>query len=180
MRRSSTSVKRFWQWGRLWDALALAIVAFVAYRLLVVPRSLAESAAVPEPHATYASLDGKPFSLTAHRGRVMFVEFWATWCGPCKAQMPLVEAYARAHPEVDVELVDVGEPRAVVAEYARSRSLAHVALDPQALSRGFFQIEGFPTIVVIDPRGRVRATWPGFNPAVQLNMGNAERALQSA
>ena len=163
--------------GRVWDLLALLVIAFVIYKLLVAPRSFRESNAVPAPHVTYATLAGPPFVLTQHRGRVVFLDFWASWCEPCKASLPLVESYARKHPEADVVPVDVGEPRSVVERYASEHGMQRVALDPQSLSSGFFQIEGFPTIVVVDPQGRVRATWTGFNPAVQLNMANAVRTL---
>lgn len=157
--------------------LALLVIAFVVYRLLVAPRSLREANAVPAPHVTYATLAGSPFVLTQHRGRVVFLDFWASWCEPCKASLPLVEAYARKHHEADVIAVDVGEPRDVVERYAREHDMQQVALDPQSLSSGFFQIQGLPTIVVVDPQGRVRATWTGFNPAVELNMANAVRTL---
>jgi thiol-disulfide isomerase/thioredoxin len=153
-------------------------VLFIAYRLVIAPRFLT-ARAYPAPHVTYQTLSGKPYVLTQHRGRVVFLDFWASWCEPCKISLPLVEKYARAHPEVDVIPVDVGEPRAVVEAFAKSHGLRHVAMDPKSLSQGFFQIQGFPTMVVIDPQGRIRATWPGLNPAIQLNMDNARKALSS-
>jgi thiol-disulfide isomerase/thioredoxin len=109
----------------------------------------------------------------------VFLDFWASWCEPCKISLPLVEKYARQHPEVDVIPVDVGEPRAVVETFAKSHKLERVAMDPKSLSNGFFQIQGFPTMVVIDPQGRIRATWPGLNPAIQLNMEHARKTLSS-
>lgn len=163
--------------SRALDVLAIAVVLFVIYRIFLAPRYLPLQAAHPEPHVTYATLDGPPFVLTKHRGRVVFLDFWASWCEPCKLSLPLVERFARAHPEVDVVPIDVGEPRALVASFAQAHDLRHVALDPQSLSQGFFQIDGFPTIVVIDPQGRIRANWQGLNPAVQLNMAHAERVL---
>ncbi|HEY8313535.1 MAG TPA: TlpA disulfide reductase family protein [Candidatus Baltobacteraceae bacterium] len=163
--------------GRLWDVLALLVIAFVIYRLLIAPRSLREASAFPAPRVSYQTLAGPPFVLAQHRGRVVFLDFWASWCEPCKAALPLVETYARSHPNVDVVPIDVGEPRAVVAAFARKHHMHRVAMDPQSLSSGFFQISGFPTMVVIDPQGRVRATWTGFNPAIELNMGNATRTL---
>jgi hypothetical protein len=90
----------------------------------------------------------------------------------------MVEKFARAHPEVEVVPIDVGEPREVVEAYARKHAMLNVALDPKTLSQGFFQIEGFPTMVVVDPQGRIRATWTGFNPAIQMNMAHAARTLQ--
>ena len=90
----------------------------------------------------------------------------------------MVEAYARKHPEAQVVAIDVGEPRPVVAAFAKRYNISNVALDPTTSAQGFFQIEGFPTIVVVDPRGYIRATWSGFNPAIEMAMSNAERNLR--
>jgi cytochrome c biogenesis protein CcmG/thiol:disulfide interchange protein DsbE len=173
-------MKRWLTAGRLLDLLAVIAVLFVAYKILVAPRFLSKATAYPAPHVTYASLSGKPFVLTQHRGRVVFLDFWASWCAPCKISLPMVEKFARAHPEVDVVPIDVGEPRGVAEAFARTHNLENVSLDPKALSQGFFQIDGFPTMVVIDPQGRIRATWSGFNPAVQMNMAHAEQTLQKS
>lgn len=159
------------------DALAVCLVLFIAYRLLVAPRVLSESAAYPAPAVRYQTLSGAPFDLAKQRGHVVFLEFYASWCTPCRVSLPLVESFARAHPEVQVVPVDVGEPREVAAAFAHDLGLAKVAIDPRALSRGFFQLDGFPTMVVIDGRGRIRATWQGLNPAVQLNMAHAAKTL---
>lgn len=165
--------------GRVWDALAVAVILFVAWKWLVAPRSLKGADAFPAPFVRYPLLDGGTYALASHRGRVVFLDFWASWCEPCKLSLPLVERYARKHPEVDVVPVDVGEPRAVVAQYAAAHRLHRVALDPTGTSTGYFQLDGYPTIVVIDPQGRIRATWQGLNPAVALNMANAEKSLSN-
>ena len=173
-------MKRWLTAGRLLDLLAVLAILFAVYKLFIAPRALNPAHAYPAPHVTYATLSGKPFVLTEHRGRVVFLDFWASWCEPCKLSLPMVEKFARAHPEVDVVPVDVGEPRGVVEAFSRSRGMRNVALDPKSLSQGFFQIQGFPTMVVIDPQGRIRATWPGFNPAIQANMAHAAKTLASA
>lgn len=164
---------------RVFDIVAVLVVLYVAYRLVIAPRFLSTARAYPAPHVTYQTLSSKPFVLVQHRGRVVFLDFWASWCEPCKISLPLVEKYASAHPEVDVIPIDVGEPRTVVEAFANSHHLRHVAMDPKSLSQGFFQIQGFPTMVVIDPQGRIRATWPGLNPAIQLNMDHARKTLSS-
>jgi thiol-disulfide isomerase/thioredoxin len=161
----------------IFDALAIALVAFIAYRLLVAPRFLPENAAYPAPAVHFQTLSGAQFALEKQRGRVVFLEFYATWCAPCRVSLPLVESFARSHPGVRVIPVDVGEPRELADAFARQNSLSNVVIDPRALSRGFFQLEGFPTMVVIDARGRIRATWQGLNPAIQLNMAHAAKSL---
>jgi thiol-disulfide isomerase/thioredoxin len=173
-------MKRFLTAGRLLDLLAVVAVLFVIYKIFVAPRFLSSATAYPAPRVTYATLSGTPFVLTEHRGRVVFLDFWASWCEPCKVSLPMVEKFARAHPEVDVVPVDVGESRRIAEAFAQAHHLENVALDPKALSRGFFQIEGFPTMVVIDPKGRIRATWSGLNPAIQLNMAHAAQALRQS
>ncbi|MDQ2992007.1 MAG: TlpA family protein disulfide reductase [Candidatus Eremiobacteraeota bacterium] len=164
-------------WQRVWDGLAILVVLFVAWKWLVAPRMLDRASAYPAPHVSYARLDGGTFALTAHRGRVVFLDFWASWCGPCKLSLPIAEGYAKAHPDVDVIPVDVGEPRVTVAAFAKLHDLHGVVLDPPSFSNQYFQIQGFPTMVVVDPEGRIRATWIGFNPALAVNMENARKTL---
>ena len=169
--------REFWSVRLIIDAIAVCLVSFIAYRLVVAPRVLSESSAYPAPAVRYQTLAGAPFELAKQRGHVVFLEFYASWCTPCRVSLPLVEAFARSHPEVAVVPIDVGEPREVAAAFARDLSLANVAIDPRALSRGFFALDGFPTMVVIDGRSRIRATWQGLNPAVQLNMAHAAKTL---
>lgn len=175
--RAVSSPRRFFVRARLWDVVALVVLAFLAWKWFVAPRIFSLRTAQPAPRVHFAMLDGGTFDLYAHRGRVVFLDFWASWCGPCKRSLPLVEGFAKKHPEVEVVAVDVGEPRSLVAAYAPKHGISNVALDPDALSRGFFGLVGYPTIVVVDPQGRIRATWEGFSPTVAANMANAERQL---
>ena len=129
------------------------------------------------PHAVYALLDGGEFRVANQRGRLVFLDFYATWCEPCKLELPLVERWARAHSQSLVVPIDVGERRSIVAEFAWRYSLQNVAFDPAARSRALFDLQGFPTIVVIDPHGYIRAKWEGLNPAIALALTNAEKNL---
>lgn len=165
-------------WGRIFDVLALCAVAFVAWKIFFAPRALNVALAYPAPRIAYPKLDGGTFHISDERGRVVFLDFYAAWCEPCRLETPLVQHFARAHPGIAVVPVDVGEPPEVAARFAQRFHLHGVVLDPHGRSQGFFQIQGFPTIVVIDPQGRIRATWPGFNPAIDLAMQHAQRALQ--
>lgn len=164
--------------ARLLDALALLVIAFVAWKIFIAPRALKGADAYPAPHVSYERLDGGTFNIADARGKVLFLDFYASWCEPCRIETPLVEAYARNHPDVLVMGVDVGEPRAVAERFAKKYGMRNVLLDPKSLSQGFFQVTGFPTVVVIDPQGRIRATWSGLNPAIDLAMKNAQQHLQ--
>lgn len=164
--------------ARLWDVLAVAAVAFALWKIFVAPRAFESAArAQPAPHAVFARLDGGAVRVADLRGRVLFLDFYASWCGPCKIELPLVESWASKHPGSIVVPVDVAEPRAVVSAFARKYVLSNVAYDSQGDARGIFSLSGFPTVVVVDPAGRIRAKWEGLNPAIALAMSNAETSL---
>ncbi|HTX59226.1 MAG TPA: TlpA disulfide reductase family protein, partial [Verrucomicrobiae bacterium] len=105
--------------GRFWDALAILAVAFVGWKLFIAPRDLDVAKAHPAPRAVYPRLGGGTFRVADQRGKLVFLDFFASWCEPCKIELPQVESWAREHPAAVVVAVDVGEPRVVAAEFAR-------------------------------------------------------------
>jgi peptide/nickel transport system substrate-binding protein len=156
------------------DVLAGLIVLFALYEFFVAPR-LAANQIVPAPALSLATLDGERFAVASRRGRVTFLDFWATWCEPCQQSIPLIQRFARLHPEVDVVSVDVGEPASVVGGFARTHPMRHIALDPDQTAANAFGVVNFPTMVVIDPQGDQRAKWVGFNPQIESAMASAEQ-----
>ncbi len=163
--------------ARLLDLAALIIIAFAVWKVFVVPRAFLAPGAQPAPHATYRLLNGGELRTADLRGHLLFLDFYATWCVPCRAELPLVESWSKAHASAIVIPVDVGESRSVAAGFARKYALANVALDPDARARALFGLQGFPTIVVIDAAGDVRAKWEGLNPAISVAMTNAQNVL---
>ena len=165
--------------GRIFDVLALAVILFAAYKLVVAPRYL-EAPGQRAMALALPAMDGGTFALGARKGRVVYLDFWASWCEPCRLSLPLVERFARSHPEVDVMAVDVGEPPVVASEYARAHKLAGVVFDRDGLAASGLGVVVFPTIVVVARRGFVRAKWTGFNPAIELAMAHAEEGLATS
>ena len=103
-------------------------------------------------------LDGEPMSLADFRGRIVLVNFWATWCGPCVAEMPSLDRLEAKLGGRDFTVITVSEDRnpAVIAPFYEEHGLRHLKRyhDPSgALSRAF-GIRGLPTTVLIDREGQ--------------------------
>lgn len=154
------------------DVLAVLIVLAAVVRFGVVPY-LHHQGPTVAPAVSLSTLDGGRFDLARHRGRLVFVDFWATWCDPCRDEIPLVQRFLRAHPDVAVESIDVGETPSLVRPFVARFRMRDVALDPDMRVAHAFGVTGFPTMVAIDPQGRIRARWIGFNPAIDREMADA-------
>ena len=121
------------------------------------PSSAAESKAAPPLSATL--LDGSGYSSIAQRGKVILVNFWATWCTPCREEMPAIEAFYARYRTKGLEVIAISMDEAgdagKVRQVAQSYSFP-VALAAQASYRGFGRIWRLPMTFVIDRQGRLR------------------------
>ncbi|MBV9438476.1 MAG: TlpA family protein disulfide reductase [Candidatus Eremiobacteraeota bacterium] len=163
--------------ARALDVLAVAIVLAAIVRFAVVPRLHNE--VTQAPTVTLATLDGGRYDLARRRGHLVFLDFWASWCDPCRQSIPLVQHFRRTHPGVDVVSVDVGEPEALVRPFVARYRMGQVALDPDAIVAHAFGVTGYPTLVAVDRSGRIRAKWVGFDPDVERVMAAEEGRLVS-
>jgi thiol-disulfide isomerase/thioredoxin len=163
-------------WWRAADVVAVLVIALVAYKLWSRAYGLTP-AVTRAPAVSLERLSGSRFESAAARGRLVYLDFFASWCGPCRASLPLVEHFAAAHPRVTVVPVDVGEDRLTAERFARDLRLGDVALDAQQQAASAYGVSGFPTIVVIDAAGYVRARWTGYFPLIEQMLAGAAAAL---
>jgi cytochrome c biogenesis protein CcmG, thiol:disulfide interchange protein DsbE len=109
-----------------------------------------------------ASLD-----LTGLRGRVVYIDFWASWCGPCRQSFPWMEAMKSTYEAQGLEIVAVNLDRDR-ADADRFLRLFHptfdVRFDPKGDLAEFYKVQGMPSSVVIDRHGVARFTHVGFRP----------------
>jgi thiol-disulfide isomerase/thioredoxin len=112
----------------------------------------------PAPPLTLKDLDGKPLSLEEAKGKIVLLNFWATWCGPCRAEIPdLIELQKKYkdHLEIIALATDEDDAEEVKEFVAKTRINYRVALDTDAVSAAYGGIPALPTSFVIDPQGRV-------------------------
>jgi peroxiredoxin len=118
----------------------------------------------PAPELSLQDLQGSTDSLAAHLGEVVLVNSWATWCPPCKSEMPELQAYYAAHAAdgFTVIAINSGDPFASVDAFVKGAGLTFtVWLDPNEAAIEAFQNWDFPSSYVIDRSGTMRLTWTG-------------------
>jgi len=118
------------------------------------------TAAAPEaaPETPYTGGDGAETTLAASNGRIRLVNFWATWCVPCRQEMPELEALARDRPG-DVEVITIATGRNSPDGIARFREEVGItalpnALDPKGALARAMDVPGLPATVILDRDGR--------------------------
>ncbi len=153
------------------------ILLGIAVFMLLSPRSDAGSATVPDdlsvvpaavqysaPQLSLQDLDGGTESLADYRDDVVLVNNWATWCPPCKAEMPTLEAYYEAHATDGLMIIaiEAGEAGNEVEPFVQNFRLTfRVWLDPNNASLWAFGNQSLPNSYVIDRTGTVRYAWTG-------------------
>ncbi|MGR3485750.1 MAG: TlpA family protein disulfide reductase [Paracoccaceae bacterium] len=144
----------------LYMALTLGATAAMAdlsqLRVGDMRKMVVHAAPLPLPDANYATGAGEA-ALGALRGPAL-VNFWATWCAPCRHEMPAILALGDAHPDLTVELIATGpnNPAAIEAffdEIGRPGDVSYAADPRQRLARAMGVI-GLPVTVLIDAQGR--------------------------
>ena len=141
-----------------------------------------ESAMVgkPAPDFELATLDGKKFHLAESKGKVVLLDFWATWCGPCLQAMPQVEAVAKEFEAQGVQLVAVNlqeEPKQIAAMLERHKMHPAVALDRDGVVAEKYAANAIPQTVIIDRSGKVARLFVGGGPHLGDQLREALKAV---
>jgi thiol-disulfide isomerase/thioredoxin len=128
-------------------------------------------------------LQGKAYSLSGLKGKPVLLDFWATWCGPCRNSMPVVEKLYREYKDHDLVVlsVDAGEDRNVVEEFLKKNPLDTPA--PLSGDSGILQaykVQAYPTFVLIGRDGKVAAEQIGFAGEAALRSMLAQAGLQAS
>ena len=126
----------------------------------------------PAPDFRIVLNDGRYVNLSELQGRPVIINFWATWCPPCRAEMPdLVRAY-EAYDDLVVLAANVEEPIGTVSPFAdQFRMSMPIVLDPDGALQNLYQVSAMPTSYFIDRDGNIAAIWRGLmTPDVLADM----------
>jgi thiol-disulfide isomerase/thioredoxin len=118
----------------------------------------------PAPAIDLELLDGAKFKLADRKGKVVVIDFWATWCGPCLQSMPLVDGVTREFADRGVELIAVNmeePPDQVKSMLERHKFKMPVAMDRDGVVAARYSVTAIPQVVVIDREGKVARLFIG-------------------
>jgi thiol-disulfide isomerase/thioredoxin len=118
----------------------------------------------PAPELALENVNGKLESLADYGDQVVLVNNWATWCPPCKAEMPTLVDYYNEHNDEGLMIiaVEAGEPKDEVMVFVKKFEMPFaVWLDPKGLATSAFKNGSLPSSYVIDRSGTVRLAWTG-------------------
>jgi thiol-disulfide isomerase/thioredoxin len=130
-----------------------------------------ESAKVPSgelaPDFELKDLSGNAVRLTSLRGHPVFIDFWATWCGPCQISIPLVQQFYARYKDEGLEVLglNVDDDPSGVIPFVKHFGMQYPVLYAGASSvYSDYQIDGLPTFFFVDAQGRVVKRFDGFSP----------------
>ena len=181
------------QWNRVLTGVLLAGSLFIWATRLVAPHSAADltqvpaEAALPAPQPGHLAppfrlqtLDGSMVSLADLKGSVVLINVWASWCGPCRSEMPAIESAYVTYREQGfiVAAVNLCEDRETVAAFLRTHKLTFPALlDLDGKVSTAYRSHALPSSFFVDRQGVIRAAYRGPMPRSVIT-GTVEQLLR--
>ena len=116
--------------------------------------------------------DGEMVGLEDYRGQVVLLNFWATWCAPCRIEMPLLQSTFESFKDQGLVIlgIDFDEPADLVASFGDELGLTFpLLLDPGGKVQQQYKVRGYPTTVILDREGRIQSYHIGVLTQSQLD-----------
>ena len=151
---------------------ALLLAALVAAPALAAP--------TPAPMFKLDSMAGKPVSLAEYKGQVVMINFWASWCGPCRTEMPILEKLSSKYKPMGFAMIGVNvEPdSSLAANWLKSTPVTFpILFDTKSEVSKLYAVAGMPSTVIIDRKGNLRWLHRGYKDGDENEYLNQIRAL---
>jgi thiol-disulfide isomerase/thioredoxin len=155
-------------------------IAALAAALAISFPALAGTASGPAPAFTLAARGGQDVSLAQYKGQVVMINFWASWCGPCRQEMPLLESIYKKYNKMGFTLLGVNvEPDSQAAnEWLKATPVSFPILyDKDSKVSKLYDVAGMPCTVIIDRGGKLRVLHRGYKPGDENEYLDSIRSL---
>jgi thiol-disulfide isomerase/thioredoxin len=151
-------------------ANALMLLSIICMRCTTAPEELGIGRKAPG--FKLMDLRGREVSLDQYKGRIVMLDFWATWCGPCRQSMPMLENLQKEFPDnLALLAINLQESAEEVSNYAKMRNIhSTILLDLDGKVGQVYRSDSIPMQVLVDQQGVVRHIQIGFGPSVQQKL----------
>jgi peroxiredoxin len=156
------------------------LAAIMAAATLALPALAADPTGSPAPAFTLGSSAGSNVSLAQYKGQVVMLNFWASWCGPCRQEMPLLESIYKKYNRMGFTLIGVNvEPDSNAAnQWLKQTPVSFPILyDKDSKVSKMYDVAGMPSTVIIDRTGKVRVLHRGYKPGDENEYLDSIRTL---
>ncbi|MEP7311332.1 MAG: TlpA disulfide reductase family protein [Pseudomonadota bacterium] len=141
---------------------------------------LALTPAGSAPEFQLAAMTGSSVNLAQYKGQVVMINFWATWCGPCRQEMPVLEQLYKKYKPLGFTMIGVNvEPDSAGAvEWLKSTPVTFpILFDTDSKVSKLYAVAGMPSTVIVDRKGQMRFLHRGYKPGDENEYLNQIRAL---
>jgi thiol-disulfide isomerase/thioredoxin len=153
--------------GKWWVFVLSCLCAFAAHAVdPAAARAAGPAIGDPAPTSLGKDRDGHPVDLAQHRGKIVVVTFWASWCGPCRHELPMLDDLQKQAGNDFLQVIAVNEDEDYKAYRAMLRQMKGFSLllarDTGRAVFDRYDIKAYPNLWIIDPRGKVVAHEVGY------------------
>ncbi|MCW8832329.1 MAG: TlpA family protein disulfide reductase [Colwellia sp.] len=132
------------------------------------------------PDFTLKSTQGKNLNLAEQRGQIIVINFWASWCGPCRKEMPILQSFHSKYNNLGVSVwgVNVEQENQAGQDFLADLDLSFpIFFDSSNKISANYQVEAMPTTVIVDRDGKVRYVYRGYKDGYEKKYAKAIKKL---
>ena len=151
---------------RLPRSLLLGLATLTAAMSVSTPGSLA-AAHHPASEFALTGADGRPVRMADYRGQVVLINFWASWCAPCREEMPILDRIHQRYKALGFTVIGVNadeNPADGAKQLAATPVSFPVGFDPHGMVSTVYAVDSMPCTVIVDRKGDVRLLHRGYQP----------------
>lgn len=152
----------------------------LALLLIAAPLALAVTATGPAANFTLKSSGGHNIRLSEYRGQVVLINFWASWCGPCRQEMPHLDAIHQKYADLGFTVfgINVEQDRDMADKVLRDIPVSFpILFDDDNLVSQLYDVDAMPVTVLVDRNGDIRFMHRGYKPGYEQEYEQQVRAL---
>lgn len=158
----------------------LFVTVLFAFTILISTPSLALNIGEQAPDFTLKSMSGENLNLSEQRGNIIVINFWASWCGPCRIEMPILQEFHDQYQDLGVAVwgVNVEQQNQAGIDYIRELGVDFpIFFDEKNELSATYNVEAMPTTVIIDRNGKVRAVFRGYQKGYEKKYAKVIKLL---